>query len=138
MTGQFFICCSRNKEGKEAQLDHQKSRLPTLFRVGSTHITFQGCPCGFSQSLWLTNCLVNFSFFWSAKSKLFRLRDRTIFCPVFFENWSLSCILTGQKNQERGHKKVVQSLRQVMDVPKVFYLIKFLAISTARVHNISA
>ena len=39
----------------------------------------KGRPCGFGQSLWSTNCPINFSFFWSAKRKLSHLRDHTIF-----------------------------------------------------------
>ena len=36
-------------------------------------------PCTFGQSLWYTNCLVNFSFFWSAKSTWTPLKCHTNF-----------------------------------------------------------
>ena len=32
--------------------------------------SLEGHPCGFGQSLWMTNCPVNFSFFWSVKTEI--------------------------------------------------------------------
>jgi hypothetical protein len=62
-------------------------------------------PCGFGQSLWPTNCLVNFSFFWSAKWKLSHLRDWTMFFVHSLEFFVQSFLKIGHSLISRLDKK---------------------------------
>ena len=74
----------------------------------------KGRPCTFGQSLWSTNRLVDFSFFWSAKRKLSHLRDQTILFVHSLEFFVQSFLKIGhalisrldKQNQESGQKKL--------------------------------
>ena len=57
----------------------------------SFYCTHKRRPCTFGQSLWSTNCLVNFTFFWS--TNFFFGRPKTNFS--FF--WSTNFFLVNQK-----------------------------------------
>ena len=59
----------------QERLTKENSETDQHFVVQS----LMGRPCGFGQSVWPTNCPVNFYFFWLAKRKLSCLRDQTSF-----------------------------------------------------------
>ena len=82
-------------------------KIKVLNREVGSNASFklQGRPCGFGQFLWLSNCLLNFSFLLVSQKNGPVWETGALFCSDFFENWSPSNQSLDKKIQRVDKKK---------------------------------